>query len=70
MVEQQQLSEKLQRELEMLAEYQTRNRQQAEAQRNREKRELDERVAIRRTLLQQKVCSLTSKRNLESMVHW
>lgn len=57
MVEQQQLSEKLQRELEMLAEYQTRNRQQAEAQRNREKRELDERVAIRRDLLQNKVCS-------------
>lgn len=45
----------------MLAEYQTRNRQQAEAQRNREKRELDERVAIRRTLLQQKVCVLKKK---------
>lgn len=54
-VEQQQLTEKLERELEMLSEYQTRNRQQAEAQRNREKRELDERVALRRTLLQQKV---------------
>lgn len=45
----------------MLAEYQTRNRQQAEAQRNREKRELDERVSIRRDLLQKKVCALKIK---------
>ena len=53
----------------MLAEYQTRNRQQAEAQRNREKRELDERVAIRRTLLQQKVGFHRSKRATEDQKH-
>lgn len=69
MIEQQQLSEKLERELEMLTEYQTRNRQHAEAQRNREKRELDERVALRRTLLQQKVRYCHGKRRIKTWPH-
>lgn len=51
----QQQEEELLRELEILTEYQTRSRMAAESQRNREKRELEERVGVRRSLLQQKV---------------
>lgn len=54
-VEAQQLKEKLERELEILMAYQSKNKMQAEAQRDREKRELAERVSVRRSLLEQKV---------------
>lgn len=35
--------------------YQSKNKMQAEAQRNRERRELEDRVSVRRALLEQKV---------------
>jgi len=54
-VEASHLKEKLERELEILIAYQSKNRMQAEAQRDRERRELAERVSVRRTLLEQKV---------------
>ena len=54
-VEAQQLKDKLERELEILIAYQSKNKMQAEAQRDRERRELAERVAVRRSLLEQKV---------------
>jgi thousand and one amino acid protein kinase len=54
-VEASQLKEKLERELEILIAYQSKNRMQAEAQRDRERRELAERVSVRRALLEQKV---------------
>ena len=55
MVEQQQSNDKLERELEILTEYQSRSKAQAEAQRNREIKELEERVDIRKQLLEKKV---------------
>lgn len=49
------LQEKLRYELEILMAYQSKNKMQAEAQRNRERMELEDRVAVRRSLLKQKV---------------
>ncbi|XP_047738916.1 serine/threonine-protein kinase Tao isoform X5 [Hyalella azteca] len=54
-VEQEQTTEKLSHELEVLTEYQRRNRQAAEALRLRERRELEERVAMRNASLKQKM---------------
>ena len=54
-MEQQHSSEKLRRELDMLTEYQTRNRQSSESQRSRERRELEGRVNKRSSLLHQKM---------------
>ncbi|CAG7819546.1 unnamed protein product [Allacma fusca] len=54
-LEVQQLKEKLERELEILIAYQSKNRMQADAQRERERRELAERVAVRKALLEQKM---------------
>lgn len=51
----QQLKMQLEHELDMLTAYQSKSKMQAEAQRNRERRELEERVAVRRALLEQKV---------------
>uniref|UniRef100_T1H595 non-specific serine/threonine protein kinase n=1 Tax=Megaselia scalaris TaxID=36166 RepID=T1H595_MEGSC len=51
----QQLSDTLQYELDILRAYQTKNKNQAEAQRDRERKELQERVSIRRSLLESKV---------------
>lgn len=51
----QQLSDTLQYELDILRAYQTKNKTQAEAQRDRERKELQERVSIRRSLLESKV---------------
>ena len=48
--------DKLQRELEILMAYQSKSKMTAEAQRNRERAELEERVSVRRALLEQKVC--------------
>lgn len=50
-----QLKEQLQQELELLMAFQSKIRMQAEAQRNRERHELQERVAVRRALLEQKM---------------
>ena len=49
------LVERLQRELEILAAYQSKSKMAAEQQRTRERKELEERVAVRRTLLEQKM---------------
>lgn len=53
----QQKKMQLEHELDMLTAYQSKSKMQAEAQRNRERRELEERVAVRRALLEQKVTS-------------
>lgn len=49
------LTERLRYELEILMAYQSKNKMQAEAQRNRERKELEDRVSVRRALLEQKV---------------
>ena len=54
-VEAQVMRDKLQRELEILMAYQSKSKMTAEAQRNRERAELEERVSVRRALLEQKV---------------
>lgn len=51
------MRDKLQRELEILMAYQSKSKMTAEAQRNRERAELEERVSVRRALLEQKVFS-------------
>ena len=56
-VEAQVMRDKLQRELEILMAYQSKSKMTAEAQRNRERTELEERVSVRRALLEQKVPS-------------
>lgn len=55
MMECQQLKMHLEHELEMLSAYQSKSKMQAEAQRNRERRELEDRVSVRRALLEQKM---------------
>ncbi|XP_063628505.1 serine/threonine-protein kinase Tao [Cydia splendana] len=55
MMECEQLKMQLEHELDMLTAYQSKSKMQAEAQRNRERRELEERVAVRRALLEQKM---------------
>ena len=54
-VEAQVMRDKLQRELEILMAYQSKSKMTAEAQRNRERTELEERVSVRRALLEQKM---------------
>lgn len=49
------LKERLRYELEILMAYQSKNKMQADAQRNREKKELEDRISVRRSLLEQKV---------------
>merc|ERR1711944_65826 len=49
------LAERLQHELEILTAYQSKSKKSGEQQRSREKRELEERVSVRRTLLEQKM---------------
>lgn len=52
------MKERLNYELEILIAYQSKNKMQAQAQRDRERNELEERVSVRRALLEQKVSSL------------
>jgi thousand and one amino acid protein kinase len=65
------MRDKLQRELEILMAYQSKSKMTAEAQRNRERAELEERVSVRRALLEQKVCFpyflLRQPKNLKSI---
>ncbi|XP_065201638.1 serine/threonine-protein kinase Tao [Planococcus citri] len=49
------LKERLHYELEILMAYQSKNKMQAEAQRDRERKELEDRVSVRRALLEQKM---------------
>lgn len=55
-IECQHLKERLQFELEIFKAYQIKNRMQAQAQRDRERKELQDRVSVRRALLESKVC--------------
>lgn len=50
-----QLRDRLQYELNILTAYQEKNRLQAQAQRDRERKELEDRVSVRRGLLESKV---------------
>lgn len=59
-IECQQLRDRLQYELEILTAYQTKNRMQAQSQRDRERKELEDRVSTRRSLLENKVCIFLS----------
>ncbi|VVC40944.1 Protein kinase domain,Protein kinase-like domain,Protein kinase, ATP binding site [Cinara cedri] len=49
------LDERLNYETDMLLAYQSKNRMQADAQRNHEKKELEDRISVRRSLLEQKM---------------
>lgn len=49
------MKERLQYELEILIAYQSKNKMQAQAQRDRERQELEDRVNVRRELLETKV---------------
>lgn len=49
------LKERLHYELKILMAYQMKNKMQADAQRNRERKELEDRVSVRRALLEQKM---------------
>lgn len=51
----QQMKERLQYELDILIAYQSKNKMQAKTQRDRERQELEDRVNIRRQLLENKV---------------
>jgi len=55
------LKERLRYELEILMAYQSKNKMQADAQRNREKKELEDRISVRRSLLEQKVLCIVIK---------
>lgn len=54
----QQMKDRLRYELEILMAYQSKNKLQAQTQRDREKNELQERVSVRRALLEQKVVEI------------
>lgn len=54
-IEGQQLRDRLQYELEILTAYQSKNRMNAQTQRDRERKQLDDRVSVRRALLESKV---------------
>lgn len=56
-IEVQNLKDRLQYELDILMAYQSKNRMQAQAQRDRERKELEDRVSVRRSLLESKVCA-------------
>lgn len=52
------LKMQLQQELELLNAYQSKIKMQTDAQHDRERKELEQRVSLRRALLEQKVCYL------------
>lgn len=54
------LKERLRYELELLMAYQSKNKMQADTQRNRERAELEHRIAVRRTLLNEKVLRIVN----------
>lgn len=60
-VEMSQMKERLRYELEILMAYQSKNKIQAQAQRDRERAELEERVSIRKALLEQKMSSESAR---------
>lgn len=64
-----QLRDRLQYELNILTAYQEKNRLQAQAQRDRERKELEERVNVRRALLHSKVSPSLAKFSAEADFH-
>lgn len=52
------LKKRLQQELELLQAYQSKIRMQTDSQHQREKKQLEERVSLRRALLEQKVLTI------------
>lgn len=54
------LKERLRYELELLMAYQSKNKMQADSQRNRERTELEHRIAVRRILLNEKVLCIVN----------
>ncbi|XP_033748866.1 serine/threonine-protein kinase TAO1-like isoform X8 [Pecten maximus] len=63
--EAQQLKQRLQQELELLMAYQSKIKMQTEAQHQRERRQLEERVSLRRALLEQKMDDERNKLSTE-----
>ena len=61
MKEAEELKQRLSQELELLMAYQSKIKIQMEQQHQREKKQLDERVSLRRALLEQKVSVSTSR---------
>lgn len=59
LIEANELKQHLSQELELLMAYQSKLRMQAEAQHQRERKQLEERVSLRRALLEQKVKGAT-----------
>ena len=55
LTEAQELKQRLQQELELLTAYQSKIKMQMEAQHHRERKQLEERVSLRRALLEQKM---------------
>ena len=53
--EEHELKQKLQQELELLIAYQSKIKMQTDSQHQRERKQLEERVSLRRALLEQKV---------------
>ena len=59
MTEAQEQKQRLEQEYELLTAYQSKIKMQAEAQHQRERKQLEERVSLRRALLEQKVSTQT-----------
>lgn len=55
LAEEHELKQRLQQELELLMAYQSKIKMQTESQHQKERRQLEERVSLRRALLEQKV---------------
>lgn len=64
LTEAQELKQRLQQELELLMAYQSKIKMQMEAQHHRERKQLEERVSLRRALLEQKVNRMKLTRQL------
>ena len=60
MAEVKELNQRLQQEEELLTAYQSKLRKQTDAQHQKEKKQLEERVSLRRALLEQKVHEILS----------
>lgn len=60
------LKQRLQQELELLMAYQSKIKMQTESQHQRERKQLEERVSLRRALLEQKVVSCVKKKWCEA----
>lgn len=62
------LKQRLLQELELLTAYQSKIKMQTEAQHQRERKALEDRVSLRRALLEQKVSVITGRRDIRSKI--